>query len=106
MTVSTFPSRWGPYTVTRVTMACTPELLRDSDGTVTQAVMTMEMTDQSETVSVTGGTLFKAAEGNVRHVCYDGQRRTVLKPKARELYRSLLRQGYRLDEPWLNCDTV
>lgn len=106
MTVTTFPSRWGGYNVTRVTLACTPEPLRGSDGTVTQAVLTMEMTDQSETVRVAGATLFKDAAGRVRRVSYDGQRRTMLKPGARKLYRSLLQQGYRLDEPWLDCDQV
>lgn len=106
MTVTTFPSRWGNYNVTRVTMAREPEVLRDADGTVTQAVITLEMTDMCETVSVTGATLFKSAAGRVRSVSYDGQQRTILKPKARDLYRSLLRQGYSPDRDWLNCDAV
>ena len=106
MPVTTFPSRWGPYTVTQVTMACEPAELKGCDGTVTQDVMTMEMTDQSETVSVIGGTLFKDRRGEVRRVVYDGQRRTVLKPAARKLYRSLLRQGYDPDRAWLNYDSL
>lgn len=106
MPAITFPSRWGDYSVTRVTMAREPEELRGTDGTVTQAVITLEMTDISEAVSVTGATLFRSAAGKVRSVSYDGQRRTMPKPQARDLYRSLLSQGYSLEREWLDCDSM
>jgi hypothetical protein len=100
----TFPSRWGPYNVTRVTLACEPEPLTGTDGTITQRVATFEANDMSEAMTVTLQTLFKSADGRLRHVCYDGQQRTMLKPRARQLYRRLTSDGYSLDLQWLEAE--
>lgn len=94
--VHTFRSRWGGYTVTRVKMACQAEELRDSGGTITQRIATLECNDLSEAMTITTGTLFLSPDGGCRFVSYDGQSRTVLKPKGREIYKRLLRNGYSL----------
>jgi len=99
----TFRSRWGDYNVTRVTLACKPETLAFTNGTITQRVATFESNDMSEAMTVTCQTLFKSEDGQLRHVCYDGQQRTMLKPRGRELYRRLLRDGYSLDIDWLGA---
>jgi hypothetical protein len=99
----TFRSRWGDYNVTRVTLACEPEPLAGTDGTITQRVATFESNDMSDVMTVTWQTLFRSEDGRLRHVCYDGQQRTMLKPRARQLYRRLLRDGYRVDQEWLEA---
>lgn len=106
MPVITFPVSWDQSTMTRVAIACSPEPLRHLKGTVSQAVMTFEMNDRTEVVSVTGGTLLKNAAGEVSVLRHDGQRWVLSKPAARDFYRHLLQQGYGLDEPWLECDSV
>ena len=103
MTVTTFQSRWGAYKITEVRLACLPEKLRGCDGTVTQRVVNITANDISEAVTVASATLFKDASGKVRSVSYDGQRRTMLKPQARKVYRSLLQQGYSLEREWLEA---
>ena len=92
MTVITFRSSYGTYNVTRAVLACEPEVSKD--GTTTQNVVIFETTDQTETVSIVGKTLFLQADGHTFEASYDGQRRTSLKPSARKQYASVLKQGY------------
>lgn len=96
--VHTFSSRWGGYTVTRVKMACAAEMLRGCGGTITQRIATLEANDLSEAMTITTGTLFLSPDGACRFVSYDGQSRTVLKPKGREIYKRLLSEGFSLTE--------
>lgn len=93
MTVSTFPSRWGLYNVTRAVIACDPEI--DAEGTTTQRVLIFETTDQTEAVSICGKTLFLMPDGHTFQSSYDGQRRTSLKPCARRQYSRALAEGYK-----------
>jgi hypothetical protein len=93
MAVTTFPSAYGSYNVTRAIIACEPST--NKEGTITQDVLVFETTDQTETVSVIGKTLFLMPSGRKFHSSYDGQRRTLLKPDARKQYASALKQGYK-----------
>jgi hypothetical protein len=95
MTVTTFPSSHGSYSVTRAVLACEPSTSRE--GTITQDVLIFETTDQTETVSITGKTLFLLPDGHKFNSSYDGQRRTSLKPCARKQYARALQQGYSPD---------
>ena len=97
MTVSTFRSRWGSYNVTRAVMAMEPET--NSEGTTTQDVVTFETTDQTETVSIVGKTLFRCEDGHTFESCYDGQRMTLLKPQARKVYALRLKEGFSTETP-------
>lgn len=92
MTVTTFRSSYGTYNVTRAVLACEPRV--SDEGTTTQDVLIFETTDQTETVSIVGKTLFLQADGHTFESSYDGQRRTSLKPSARNQYASALKQGY------------
>ncbi len=92
MTVTTFPSLYGAYTVTRAVLACKSET--STEGTITQRVLIFETTDQSETVNIVGKTLFLQANGHTFASSYSGQRRTSLKLNARKQYISALEQGY------------
>jgi len=95
MTVTTFPSSYGSYSVTRAVLACQPRI--SAEGTTTQDVLIFETTDQTETVSITGKTLFLQTDGHTFSSSYDGQRRTSLKPCARRQYARALQQGYSPD---------
>lgn len=95
MTVTTFRSSYGTYSVTRAVLACQPEI--SVDGTTTQNVMIFETTDQTEAVSIVGKTLFLQVDGHTFESSYDGQRRTSLKPCARKQYARVLQQGYSAD---------
>ena len=95
MTVTTFPSAYGSYSVTRAVLACQPEI--NTEGTTTQNVLIFETTDQTETVSIVGKTLFLLPDGHTFQSSYDGQRRTSLKPCARKQYARALKQGYSAD---------
>ena len=97
MTVSTFRSRWGSYNVTRAVMAMEPET--NNEGTTTQNVVTFETTDQTETVSIVGKTLFLCEDGHTFESCYDGQRMTLLKPQARKVYALRLKEGFSTETP-------
>ena len=101
MTVSTFRSRWGSYNVTRAVMAMEPET--NSEGTTTQNVVTFETTDQTETVSIVGKTLFRCEDGHTFESCYDGQRMTLLKPQARKVYGLRLKEGFSPETPLIYC---
>lgn len=92
MAITTFRSSYGSYSVTRAVLACKPEV--NAEGTTTQNVIIFETTDQTETVSIVGKTLFLAADGHTFESSYSGQRRTSLKPSARKQYASVLKQGY------------
>lgn len=92
MTVSTFPSRYGSYAVTRAVIACPPEIT--AEGTTKQRVLIFETTDQAETVSICGKTLFLLPCGHKFQSSYDGQRRTSLKHCARRQYSRALAEGY------------
>jgi len=92
MAITTFRSNYGPWNVTRAVLACKPEVSKE--GTTTQRVVIFETTDQQEAVSITGKTLFMLANGHKFQSSYDGQRRTLLKPRARKQYASVLKQGY------------
>lgn len=96
--VHKFQSRWGGYEVTRVKMACPPEVLQGCGGTITQRIVTLEANDISEAMSIVSGTLFLAPDGGCRFVSYDGQSRTVLKPQGREIFKRLIREGFSLTE--------
>ena len=95
MTVTTFPSAYGSYSVTQAVLACQPRI--SPEGTTTQDVLVFETTDQTETVSITGKTLFLQTDGHTFSSSYDGQRRTSLKPCARRQYARALQQGYSPD---------
>ena len=97
MTVTTFRSSYGTYNVTRAVLACEPET--NDEGTTTQSVLIFETTDQTETVSIVGKTLFLQANGHSFEASYDGQRRVALKPSARKQYASALKQGYSAEIP-------
>ena len=92
MAVSTFPSRYGSYAVTRAVIACDPEI--NAEGTTTQRVLIFETTDQTEAVSICGKTLFLMPDGHKFQSSYDGQRRTSLKPCARRQYSRALQEGF------------
>lgn len=92
MTVTTFRSSYGSYNVTRAVLASHPEI--NAEGTTTQNVLIFETTDQTETVSIIGKTLFLQADGRTFESSYQGQSRTSLKPSARKQYASALNQGY------------
>ncbi len=92
MTITTFRSSYGSYNVTRAVLACQPET--NTEGTTTQSILIFETTDQTETVSIVGKTLFLQTNGHTFEASYDGQRRTSLKPSARKQYASALKQGY------------
>ena len=95
MSVTTFPSAYGNYNVTRAVLACEPRTM--SEGTITQDVLVFETTDTGGVVSITGKTLFLQPDGHTFSSSYDGQRRTSLKPSARKQYANALRHGYRPD---------
>jgi hypothetical protein len=95
MAVTTFRSSYGTYNVTRAVLACQSEV--SAEGTTTQNVLIFETTDQTETVSIVGKTLFLQADGHTFEASYDGQRRTSLKPCARKQYARALKQGYSPD---------
>jgi hypothetical protein len=92
MTVTTFRSNYGSWNVIRAVLACEPEVSKE--GTTTQRVVIFETTDQQEAVTITGKTLFKMANGHKFQSSYDGQRRTVTKPRARKVYAIDLKDGY------------
>ncbi len=95
MAITTFRSQYGPYNVTRAVLACEPKV--NDQGTTTQAVLIFETTDQTQTVQITGKTLFIGADGRTFQSSYDGQRRTALKPSARKQYANALKHGYSPD---------
>ena len=102
MTVTTFRSRWGSYNVTRAVLACEPET--NSEGTTTQRVVIFETSDVNEdtdrnTVSIVSKTLFLCPDGHTFESCYDGQRMTLLRPKARKVYRLRLFEGFSAETP-------
>lgn len=96
MTVSTFASAYGPYTVTRAELACPPTT--NSEGTTTQAVLTFETATfndgHQQPVRVTGATLFVDCNGRQHSASYQGQQRTLGREKARKQYLAALQQGY------------
>jgi len=96
MTISTFASTYGPYTVTRAELACPPTT--NSEGTTTQDVLTFETATFSDgsqqPVRVTGTTLFVDCNGHQHSASYQGQQRTLNREQARQQYRQALQQGY------------
>jgi len=102
MTVTTFRSRWGSYNVTRAVLACEPET--NGEGTTTQRVVIFETSDVNEdtdrnTVSIVSKTLFLCPDGHTFESCYDGQRMTLLRPKARKVYGLRLKEGFSAETP-------
>ena len=102
MTITTFRSRWGSYNVTRAVLACEPET--NSEGTTTQRVVIFETSDVNEdtdcnTVSIVSKTLFLCPDGHTFESCYDGQRMTLLRPKARKVYGLRLQEGFSAETP-------
>lgn len=92
MAITTFRSIYGSYSVTHAVLACDPETSKD--GTTTQDVLIFEATDQTEAVSITGKTLFKAVDGHKFESIHNGQCMTLLKPCARKQYAKVLKEGY------------
>lgn len=103
MSITTFPSAYGPYMVTRARLAM--PAVTNSEGTTTQSVITFETASQFEgdqqPVSIVGATLFVQANGRQFSASYDGQRRTVSRERARKQYRAALRTGYSPAIDWL-----
>jgi hypothetical protein len=96
MTVTTFPSSYGNYTITRAELACQPTV--NSEGTTCQNVITFETStfpdDDQQPVRVVAATLFRAADGHTFSSSYQGQQRTVSREEGRRQYRRVLQEGY------------
>ena len=73
-------------------MACEPET--NNEGTKTQRVVIFETTDQTEAVSIVSKTLFLCPDGHTFQSCYQGQRMTLIKQKARKVYSLRLKEGF------------
>jgi hypothetical protein len=99
MTVETFKSQWGDYTVTKAVLRSPIKVY--PDGAQFQDCVYFESTDISETVQTVIKGRGKRPDGTLMLDNGWGIRKAMLKPSARDMWRKYIAKGYSTEVPEL-----
>ena len=102
MSIVTFPSMWGEYTVTQATL-CQEPYMYSTANRRSQNYIYFETASNSETVQIVTNCIYEDTEtGECTTRSGWGTRKCVLKPKAREIWKMYRANGYSLDVKKIN----